>query len=48
MKTAGELLAEAQLLRDLEKGTTDPEVLTELRALIAELEARARTMENGA
>jgi hypothetical protein len=47
MKTAGELLAEVQLLRDLERGISDPQVLTELRALIAELEARARQMEDG-
>lgn len=48
MKTAGEFRAEAQRLRDLERGTTDPQVLTELRALIAELEAHARAMEDGA
>lgn len=48
MKTAGEFRAEAQRLRDLERGTTDPQVLAKLRELIAELEARAREMENGA
>jgi hypothetical protein len=47
VKTAGEFLAEAQRLRDIERGTTDPQVLTELRVLIAELEARARELENG-
>jgi hypothetical protein len=48
MKTAGELLGEAQRLRDLERDANDPEVLAELRALIVELEARARELENGA
>jgi|HubBroStandDraft_5_1064220.scaffolds.fasta_scaffold2094791_1 hypothetical protein len=48
MKTAGELRAEAQRLRDLERGTIYPEVLAKLRELIAVLEARAREMENGA
>jgi hypothetical protein len=48
MKTAGELRAEAQRFRDLEKGTIHPEVRAKLRELIAELEARARQMEDGA
>jgi len=48
VKTAGELRAEAQRLRDLERGTIHPEVLAKLRELIAVLEARAREMENGA
>ena len=48
MKTAGELLGEAQRLRDLEGDATDPELLAEMRLLIAELEARARALENGA
>ena len=47
MSTAGELRTEAQRLRDLTRGTADPEILAELRALIAELEARAREIENG-
>jgi hypothetical protein len=45
--TIGELRAEAQRLRDLEKGTIDPELRGELRELIAELEDRARGKENG-
>lgn len=48
MKTAGEFRAEAQRLRDLERDARDPEIRAELRALIEELEACARDMENGA
>lgn len=48
MKTAGEFRAEAQRLRNVERGVTDPQVLAELREMIVELEARAREMENGA
>jgi hypothetical protein len=47
MKTAGEFRAQAQRLRDLERDTIDPQVLAKLRELIAVLETRARTMENG-
>jgi hypothetical protein len=48
MRTASELRAEVQRLRDLEKRTTDYQARAELRVLIAELEARACDMENGA
>jgi hypothetical protein len=46
METAGELRAEAQHLRDLERGVIDPQVRARLRELIAELEARAREAED--
>jgi hypothetical protein len=45
--TIGELRTEAQRLRDLQKGTIDPDIRAELRELIVELEDRARAMENG-
>ena len=48
MKTAGELRAEAQRLRDLARGVTDLDVLDAIRELVEELEARAREVENGA
>jgi hypothetical protein len=48
VRTAGELLGEAQHLRDLKSDTTDPQVRAELRALIVALEAHARAKENGA
>ena len=47
MKTAAELRAEAQHLRDVEKGTLDLEVRAQLRELIEELEACAREAANG-
>jgi hypothetical protein len=46
MKTAGELRAEVQHLRDLERGVTNLEVRAQIGELIAELEARAREAED--
>lgn len=47
MKSAGELLAEAQHLREIAKNSTDRRLLDALQELIDELEARARELENG-
>jgi hypothetical protein len=47
MKTATELRAEAQRIRAFAISVSDPEVLTENRLMIEELERRARMRENG-
>jgi hypothetical protein len=47
MKTAGDYRAEAERLREQAKNVTHPAVLQVMRELIAELEARARELENG-
>ena len=47
MKTAGELRAEAQHLRDLARNFSDRHLLERLQEMIDELEARARELENG-
>lgn len=47
METAGHYRAEAARLRELARDAIDPEVLRELRDMIAELEARARALEDG-
>jgi hypothetical protein len=47
MKTAAELRAEAARLRAFAVHVTEPEVLTEIQAMIAELERRARVFGNG-
>jgi methionine aminopeptidase len=46
MKTAGELHAEAQHLRDIARGVSAREVLEKIEEMIAELEARARELED--
>jgi hypothetical protein len=48
MRTAGELRAESEHLRDLARSVSDADVLEKIRELIEELEARARELENGA
>lgn len=48
MKTAGELCAEAQHLREVARSVSDPDLLAQIQELIEELEARARELENGA
>jgi hypothetical protein len=48
MKTAGELRAEAEHLRDLARSVGDSYLFEAIRELIEELEARARELENGA
>jgi hypothetical protein len=47
MKTAVELRAEAQRMRTFALSVDDPEVVAEIHAMIAELERRARALENG-
>jgi hypothetical protein len=47
MATAADLRAEAQHLCTLARNTTDPRVIAEIKALIAELERRAREMGHG-
>jgi|KBSMisStandDraft_5_1062788.scaffolds.fasta_scaffold464449_2 hypothetical protein len=46
-RNAEELRAIAQRLRAFARRTTDAEVRSELRAMITELERRAREQENG-
>jgi hypothetical protein len=48
MKTAGELRAEAQHLRDIARSVTDSDLVEQIRELIEELETRAREVEDGA
>jgi hypothetical protein len=48
MKTAGELRAEADHLRDMTRRVSDPVLLEAIRELIEELEACAREADNGA
>jgi hypothetical protein len=48
MKTAAEYRMEAQRMRAFALTVSDPEVLTEIRLMIEELESRARAQENGA
>lgn len=47
MKTAAELLDEAQHFRKIARLVRDPQALQALKDLIAELERRARELENG-
>jgi hypothetical protein len=47
MKTAAQLRAEAARLRAFALHVTDPEVLAEVQAMVAELERRARVFGNG-
>jgi hypothetical protein len=47
MATAAELRAEAAHLRKFAGNVTEPEVLAEMNLLIAELERRARLMDDG-
>jgi hypothetical protein len=47
MKTAAEFRAEAQRMRMFALGVTDDQVLTEIQAMIDELECRARALGNG-
>lgn len=47
MKTAGELRGEAQHLRELAIAVDDVEVRAAVATLVAELERRARELENG-
>ncbi|MEJ0015186.1 MAG: hypothetical protein WDN25_01225 [Acetobacteraceae bacterium] len=47
MTTAAELRAEAARLRETTSNMTDPEVLAQVSAMIAELEHRARQLGDG-
>jgi hypothetical protein len=47
VKTADELRSEAGRMREFALGVTDPEVLEEIEAMIAELERRARALGDG-
>ena len=47
MKSAGELRTEAQHFRDIANNCTDRRLLEALEEMIAELEARARELDNG-
>jgi hypothetical protein len=48
MKTAAELRAEAARMREFALGVTDDdEAVTEIHAMIEELESRARLLNNG-
>jgi len=47
MKTPVELRAEAQRMDAFALRVSDPEVLTEIRLMMEELERRARAQENG-
>ena len=48
MKTAAELRAEVQRMRALARTVSAPDVLTEIRFMIEELESRAQTLGIGA
>ena len=48
MKTAGELRAEAEHLRDIAGRVNDPVLFEAIRELVEELEAYAREVDNGA
>ena len=47
MTTASDLRAEAAKMREFARWVTDPEVLGEIRLMIAELERRARKLGDG-
>ena len=47
MKTASDLRAEAERMREFTFSVTDPEVLDEIQLMIDELERRARARGNG-
>jgi hypothetical protein len=47
LKTASELRAEADRMREFALGITDSEVLQEIQAMIEELEVRARAFGDG-
>ena len=47
MATAGKFRAEAARMREFARTVTDPEILAELEAIIAEWERRARALSNG-
>ena len=47
MATAGKFRAEAARMREFARTVTDPEILAELEAIIAEWERRARALGNG-
>ena len=47
MAKAASLRAEAERIRKMAQGFTDPHVLAEMQDLIDELEGRARTLDNG-
>ena len=47
MATAAEQRAEAARMRELALNVTAPQVLAEINRLIAELERRARLLDNG-
>ena len=47
MTTASDLRAEAAKMREFTRWVTDPEVLGEIRLMIAELERRARKLDDG-
>ena len=48
METAAEFRADAEHLRAFALSVEDPEVLTEIRLMIEELERRRRDQESGA
>jgi hypothetical protein len=48
VKTAGELRADADRWRENARRVTDPDLLQMIHELIKELEARARSLEDGA
>ena len=47
MATAGKFRAEAAGMREFARTVTDPEILAEIEAMIAEWERRARALGNG-
>jgi hypothetical protein len=47
MKTASDLRAEAERMREFALSVTDPEVLEEIQLMIGELERRARALGDG-
>ena len=47
MKSVNEMRSEAGRLREFALGVTDPEVLAEIEAMIAELERRTRALGDG-
>ena len=47
MKTASDLRAEADRIREFALGCDDPDVLEELQTMIEELEVRARAFGDG-
>ena len=47
VKSVNEMRSEAGRLREFALGVTDPEVLAEIEAMIAELERRTRALGDG-